>query len=135
MSLPEIQGESDYFKVTLGLRDHFDFGPILKANGIVPDDTILYDLEKIKYAITSVLNVQPMIVCFILKDSDVQYLSQMQVCLSKQFELVDCAFEAVELVNIVRDNTPQETQCQPNLPIHYPTIRYSKIVQNSINKN
>ena len=70
-----------------------------------------------------------MIVCFILKDSDVQYLSQMQICLSKNFELVDCAFEAVELVNIVVDNTPQETQCQPGLPIQYPTIHYSAAVE------
>lgn len=134
LSLPQIKSESDYFNLTLGLRDHFDFGPILKANGIVPDDTLLYDLDKIKYAIKSVLNVEPMIVCYILKDSDVQYLSQMQICLSKQFELVDCAFEAVELVNIVVDNTPQETQCQQGIPIHYPTIRYSDTIK-SIIKN
>lgn len=95
----------------------------------MPDDTILYDLDKVKYAIKSILNVEPMIVCYILKDSDVQYLSQMQICLSKQFELVDCAFDAVELVNIVVDNTPQETQCQHGIPIHYPTIRYSDSVR------
>lgn len=125
-NLPNINSESDYFNVTLGLRNHFDFGPILKASNIVPDDVVLYDLDKIKGAIKSVLNVEPMIVCYILKDSDVQYLSQMQICLSKSFELVDCAFEAVELVNIVKDNTPQETQCQEGIPIHYPTIKYNK---------
>lgn len=126
IGLPDIKTESDYFNVTLGLRNHFDFGPILKASNIVPDDVQLYDLNKIKEAIKSVLNVEPMIVCYIEKDSDVQYLSQMQICLSKQFELVDCAFESVELVNIVRDNTPQQTQCQHGLPIHYPTIRYKR---------
>ncbi len=47
LSLPQIKNESDYFNFTLGLRDHFDFGPILKAGGIVPDDTLLYDLDKI----------------------------------------------------------------------------------------
>ena len=109
----------------MGLRDHFDFGPILKASNIVPDDVNLYDLSKIKDAIKTVLNVEPMIVCYILKDSNVQYLSQMQVCLDKSFELTDCAFEAVELVNIARDNTPQETQCQDALPVHYPKIKYN----------
>lgn len=132
--MPQIKNESDYFNFTLGLRDHFDFGPILKAGGIVPDDTLLYDLDKIKYAIKSVLNVEPMIVCYILKDSDVQYLSQMQICLSKEFELVDCAFQAVELVNIMVDNEPQETQCQHTMPVHYPTIHYSKSVE-FFNKN
>jgi len=70
-----------------------------------------------------------MIVCYILKDSDVQYLSQMQICLSKEFELVDCAFQAVELVNIMIDNEPQETQCQSTMPVHYPTIHYSESVE------
>ena len=134
LSLPQVQGEVNYFNFTLGLRNHFDFGPILKANGIVPSDTVLYDLHDVKKAITSVLGVEPMIVCYILKDSDVQYLSQMQICLSKEFELVDCAFEAVELVNIVVDNTPQETQCQYSLPIQYPTFQYSKLVQNALVK-
>jgi ribonuclease T2 len=123
IGLNGITDESDYFNTTLALRDHFDFGPILKGNSIVPDDTILYDLDKIKHTINSVLGVEPMLVCFILRDSDVQYLSQMQICLSKEFELVDCAFEAVELVNIAVDNQPQETQCQHGLPVHYAKIR------------
>lgn len=125
LSLPEIQSESDYFNVSLSLRTKYDFGPILKANSIQPDDTLLYDLNKIRFSLKSVLNVEPMIVCYVLRDSDVQYLSQMQVCLSKNFELVDCAFEAVELVNIAKNNSPQETQCQPGIPIHYPTIKYA----------
>lgn len=70
-----------------------------------------------------------MIVCYVLKNSDVQYLSQMQVCLNKDLELVDCAFQAIELANIVKDNKPQEIQCQPNIPIHYPTIKYAKSVK------
>lgn len=66
-----------------------------------------------------------MIVCYVLKDSDVQYLSQMQVCLNKQFQLVDCAFEAIELITIMSDNEPQQIECLPNMPIHYPTIKYA----------
>ena len=123
--MPQIQNESDYFNVTLGLRDFFDFGPILRASGVVPDDTMLYDLDKIRYAIKSVLNVEPLIVCYVLKDSDVQYLSQMQICITKDFELVDCAVEFVEIVKISVDNTPQEIECQPGIPVHYPTIKYT----------
>ena len=125
IGMPEIRSESDYFNVTLGLRVLYDFGPVLERFSIVPDDTLLVDLGKIKNAIKSVLKVEPMIVCFVLKDSDIQYLSQMQVCLSKHFELVDCQFEAIELAMIMKDNEPQEIQCQPDVPIHYPTIKYA----------
>lgn len=129
LGLEHIKNESDYFSISLGLRNEFDFGPVLKKSAIVPDDTLLYDIDKIRYAIKKELKVEPMIVCYILKDSDVQYLSQMQVCLSKQFELVDCEFQAVELVNITKSNVPQETQCQPGMPVHYPTIKYSHMIR------
>jgi ribonuclease I len=124
LGLPQVTSESDYFNLSLALRAEFDFGPILRKSNIQPDDTLLYDLNKIKFAIQSQLNVEPMLVCYVLRDSDVQYLSQMQICLSKQLELVDCAFEAIEIVQIFKDNTPQEIQCQSGLPIHYPTIKY-----------
>lgn len=126
LALPQVKTESDYFNISLALRDQFDFGPVLQASGIVPDDTILYDLNKIEHAVQSVMNVKPMMVCYILKDSDVQYFSQMQVCVSKSFELVDCATKAVEPSVITKNNEPQETQCSYNIPVHYPTIKYSQ---------
>ena len=123
LGMPEIRSESDYFNVTLGLRVLYDFGPVLERYSIVPDDTLLIDLGKIKNAIKSVLKVEPMIVCFVLKDSDIQYLSQMQVCMSKQFELVDCLFEPDKILD---SNKAQEIQCQPDIPIIYPTIKHVK---------
>jgi len=125
LGLPQIKSESDYFNLTLGLRDDYDFGSILELKSIVPDDTLLLDVDKVKNAIRSQLNVEPMLVCYVLKDSDIQYLSQMQICLSKSFELVDCQFEAIELAKIMRDNQAQEIECQPGMPVHYPTIHYA----------
>jgi hypothetical protein len=90
----------------------------------VPDELQLYDVDAMKNAIRRVLNVEPMLTCYVLRDSDVQYLSQMQVCLSKSYELVECADEALELTKISVDNTPQETTCQSGIPIHYPVIKY-----------
>lgn len=124
LGLPQVTCESDYFNVSLNLRTLYDFGPVLKSNGIVPDDTNLYNLNKIELAVTSVLGVKPLIVCDIQKDSDVQYLSQMQVCVSKELKLVDCAFKAVEPAQIMYDNAAQETQCNPALPVHYPVIKH-----------
>lgn len=121
----DINTESDYFNVTLGLRNHFDFGLILKASNIVPDDKKLYDLSDIKEAIKSVLNVEPSVDCYVLQDSNVQYISQMQICLSKTFDLVDCGgSQSAKSARVVRDtSSPQETQCLNDLPVHYPVIK------------
>jgi ribonuclease T2 len=128
LDLPQIRSELDYFNITLNLRDSYDFGPVLSQLSIVPSDTLLYDTNKIRFAIKNILKVEPLLVCYVLKDSEVQYFSQMQVCLSKDFQLVDCSFQAVEFANIVVDNEPQETQCQDSMPIHYPTIHYAQVL-------
>ena len=127
LGLPQVSGESDYFNLTLSLRAHYQFGVLLAGAGITPDDTQMYDLEKIRFALQSTLGVTPFLVCYVEKDADLQYFSQMQICLSKQFELVDCATEAVEPALIMKDNQAQETQCQNGIPVHYPTIKHSRI--------
>jgi ribonuclease T2 len=129
--LPEIKSESDYFNLTLGLRDHYDFGEALRGYEVVPDDTVMYDVDKIETALSSVLGVKPLLTCYVEKDADVQYLSQMQICLSKKFELVDCSTLAVEPALVARDNAAQETACQRGMPVHYPTIKYAVSLQES----
>jgi ribonuclease I len=124
LGLRDIYNESDYFNRTLNLRNTYDFGPYLKAGSVVPDDTILYDVSKIENAVKSKLNVVPWLTCYILKDSKVQYLSQMQICMDIKFQIIECNDAWVELSMIQYDNTPQETKCNPNLPIHYPTLKY-----------
>lgn len=129
LGLPNISDESGYFNTTLGLRDHFDFGPILKGSSIVPDDTKLYDLDEMKSAIKNVLGVEPGLTCYVLRSSHKQYLSQMQICLSKTYEQMDCVpTDSIDMleINNLRDDVskPQQTDCQHGIPIHYPTIEY-----------
>lgn len=128
LGLPTISNESDYFNTTLGLRDHFDFGPILKGSAIVPDDDKLYDLDLMKAAIKNVLGVEPGLTCYVLKNSHKQYLSQMQICLSKTYEQIDCAPASINMLDLVtkaNENKPQQIDCQQGIPIHYPTIEYN----------
>jgi ribonuclease T2 len=135
LGLPQIKSEFDYFNTTLGLRDHYDFGPMLAGANVVPDDTIMYDLDKIESAITKTLGIRPLLTCYVEKDADVQYFSQMQICISKQFELVDCQTLAVEPALIARDNSAQETTCQRGMPVHYPTIKYAQSGASKLNFN
>lgn len=123
LGLPGISDESGYFNRTLGLRDHFDFGPILTGSKIIPDDENLYDLSKVKAAITSVLGVEPGLTCYVLRNDNKQYLSQMQICLNKQYEQINCAERSIDLLKVA-SKAPQQTDCQPGIPIHYPTINH-----------
>lgn len=139
IGLPDVHDESGYFNVSLGLRDHFDFGPMLKANEIVPDDDKTYDLTNLKQSVKSLLNVTPFAVCYWDKEKNVQYLSQMQICLSKEFDLVECKSGHVDMLELRpsqslvkghsqvpknNNNDVVEIPCHDNLPIHYPSIKH-----------
>ena len=54
--LDNVKDEFDYFNVALNLRKKFDFGPILAEQSIIPHDTMLYDMKKIKNAIIFSIN-------------------------------------------------------------------------------
>ena len=135
LGLPEIRDQKDYFNVSLNLHRKFDFGPILRAKKFVPDDTNLYSLEKISEAIFEHLRVKPMLVCYFVKESNVQYLSQMQVCLSKEYSVIDCdpadqvqIFQSLQS-HMLKTNSGlldsvREVPCVRNVPVHYPTIKH-----------
>lgn len=120
----QIKNQDDYFSVSLGLRDKFDFGPILAEANIIPSDTLLYSLDNILNAIQAKLGVRPLTTCFIQKDSNIQIFSQMQICFDKDFSLIDCRDQVLELAKIAVDNTPQETGCSHTRPISYPIIKH-----------
>lgn len=126
--MPPISDESDYFKTSLDLRDKFDFGPILQGNGIVPDDDKLYDLDDMTSAIKKVLGVDPGLTCYVIKGESKQYLSQMQICLSKTFEQMECVERSIDMLEINSVKATQ-TDCQHGIPVHYPTIHYTPAVR------
>ncbi len=47
----------------------------------------------------------------------------MQICFDKTMRLIECSTDVVELVNVVKDNEPQQTTCLSHLPVSYPTIK------------
>ena len=118
---PFVSDESDYFNITLGLRSHFDLAQILKASNVVPDDQNDYELDKIKYALSSVLSVPSYISCQVPKNADYQYLSSIQICLDLNFDITECGGGGS-----VSSRAGEETQCRENLPVRYPTIRYHR---------
>ncbi len=116
--MPQIKSEIDYFNVSLQLRNKFDFGRILTASSIVADDKKNYDLSLIKMAIKKATKVEPLVECY--RSGDGQYIVEMQICLSKDFEPIECGSSS----NFVKkgDIRDQETQCSDNIPVRYPII-------------
>lgn len=121
LTLPQIKNELDYFNQSLALRQKFDFGTFLKASQVIPDDNLNYDLAKIKFAIKRAINVEPQVECYI--SGDVQYMAQMQICLSKQFELVECATKSKSNIRMLGGPRTEEMECRDGVPVRYPVIK------------
>ena len=111
LTLPQIKSESDFFNTTLSLRQKFDFGNILALSSIVPDNEENYDLDKIKFAIKRAVKFDPVVVCYM--SNDLQYLVEMHICLSKDFQVVECASKFLR----------SEQPCRHGVPVRYPKIR------------
>ena len=97
------------------MRDVYDFGKILEKNSILPNDEATYDLKQIKSAITNELNIAPKIECYM--QDNVQYIVEAQVCLSKEFKLVECNSKFSSFMK------QPEQPCKDGIPVRYPVIR------------
>ena len=121
ISLPQITSESGYFNVSLELRKKFDFGRMLNDSSIVADDAKDYDLSAIKAAIRQVTGVEPLVECY--RSGDVQYIVEMQICLSKTFAPIECGSSKAGLRKKRNTHTQSESPCVNGLPVRYPTIK------------
>ena len=91
----------------------FNFGPILERAQIIPSDTNAYDTDAIRESVSDALKVNPLIDCFYDKSEDKQYVSQMQVCFSINFELNECPKNNRE-INF--DGAISEGPCRDGVP-------------------
>lgn len=108
--MEQVKDEHDYFEVTLGLHDKYDFGKILSKNGIVPSDSKGYTLEEITDAIEGELKVKPLITCENQGKKD--FIAEMQICLDKNLEVRECV------------HATDGGKCNNGAPIYYPIIHW-----------
>ena len=119
--MKQVTNERDYFQVTLGLREKFDFGVLLEKSSIVPSDSKSYELAAIISGIKLALKFSPLVSCYLDEESNKQYLAEMQVCLSKDLTLIDCS------MNDKHSSVPTmlratEQACSSKMPIYYPVL-------------
>ncbi len=124
LSLKQIRNERDYFQITLGLREKYDFGVLLEKLSIVPDDNKGYELEEIISGIRTSINFEPVVYCYVDQESNKQFLAEMQVCLNRNFEVIECTSqEKRSLTTMVRAT---EQVCNSNMPVFYPVLNWLK---------
>lgn len=124
LSLSQVTDEKDYFTTTLNLRKEYDFGAILSKASIIPGDSKSYGLTAIEEAIKKALNVEPIISCY-SKDNK-QYIAEMQVCLDKKLDLIDCKLAKGQ----GKLGYSSEKPCSSKAEVFYPPVRGQQVVFN-----
>ncbi len=115
--------QTDYFKVTLVMREEYDFGAILEQNGVVPMDDTPYKLSDFIDAFKNSLQVEPVMACFTQNSTNKQYLGEMHICMDKTYHLINCQNPPRSRLN--KRNVVDgigESPCTNESPIYYPSI-------------
>nr|UTK45931.1 ribonuclease Oy-like protein [Crepidula fornicata] len=89
--LPALNTEMAYFNTTLGLHFHYNISKILMESGIIPIDDRAYKAEDILDVLKKNLGFYPSISCVKDKNTEKYYLEQVEICLTKTFQLTDCS--------------------------------------------
>ncbi|XP_076441681.1 ribonuclease Oy-like [Babylonia areolata] len=90
-SLPALKDEVHYFNVTMNLHAHYNLSLTLKNGNIVPADDRTYKATDVLEALHQELGVYPNIACVRDKKNGKFYLEQIEMCMTKEFQLADCA--------------------------------------------
>lgn len=124
LSLSQVTNEKDYFTTTLDLRKKYDFDGILAKASILPDDSKSYELNDIEEAISNALNVEPIVTCY--NKNGKQYIAEMQVCLDKSLDLIECkSVQGKAMLSYSSENP-----CNSETKIFYPSITKQKVIFN-----
>ena len=124
LSLSEVANEKDYFTTTLNLRKEYNFDTILSKASITPDDNKPYKLNDIEEAIKKALKVEPIVSCY--SQDNKQYIAEMQVCLDRNLELIECK-SAQDKGHVAYSS---EKPCSTKNEVYYPAIKGQRVIFN-----
>ncbi|KAL1501427.1 hypothetical protein ABEB36_006747 [Hypothenemus hampei] len=86
--LPLLDSVTNYFRMGLKWNRDYDIASILSKEGIEPGNS--YDVATIYNAIKNSINKEPSIQCVIDKETKESYISEIRICLDKNFQVIDC---------------------------------------------
>ncbi|KAB0381136.1 hypothetical protein FD755_008920 [Muntiacus reevesi] len=89
--LDALNSQWKYFSKSLDLYKELALSSVLQKLGIEPSTDRYYQVSDIRDALVSVYKVVPKVQCFLLeKGQEVQLLGQMELCFSKDLQLLNC---------------------------------------------
>lgn len=85
-----IPDEFTYFKTALNLYKKYNITSILGNSGIIPNTYTSYKSDDFCNAVENSLNTVPVVTCIYDKISTHHYLLQIEICVDKDFNTIDC---------------------------------------------
>lgn len=129
-SISQFCNEYHYFKGTLALHNKFNLTRILANSGIVPSTRHYQDTD-----LLMAMQKNSEFQCYYDKTTGIQFLSSIQICLSKSLQWIDCpSYATVSKERHVRSNAHTHYDnmllqhfhmirtCSDTVPIVYPKI-------------
>lgn len=97
-SLEAMGSELLYFEKGLELNARFNLLQILNKGSISPSNSTSYKLPDIRKVIEAGTNSSIKMQCIFSKDKSEQALIQVEICLDKNFDTIDCAAEKLRFI-------------------------------------
>ncbi|XP_052429316.1 ribonuclease T2 isoform X1 [Carassius gibelio] len=123
-----LNSQHKYFSKALELYKKFNLTNVLESNRIVPSEQQHYTLDEVETAITSFYNVKTKIQCVHpVKGDQVQILGQIEICVDRDFQLIDCQKSIEEIcsndIPAVSVSGQSELRvCDHSTPVYYPPV-------------
>lgn len=122
-----LNSQHKYFSKALELYSKFNLTNVLKNNRIVPSEQH-YTLDEVETAITSFYNVKTKIQCVHPgKGGQVQILGQIEICVDRDFQLIDCEKSTEEIWSndiptVAVGGQSELSVCDHSMPVYYPPV-------------
>uniref|UniRef100_A0A671PF12 Ribonuclease T2-like n=1 Tax=Sinocyclocheilus anshuiensis TaxID=1608454 RepID=A0A671PF12_9TELE len=122
-----LNSQHKYFSKALELNLKYDLNSVLKNNKIVPSEEY-YTLDQVETAITSFFGVKPKIQCVHPgKGGQVQTLGQIELCVDRDFQLIDCEKSTKEIWSnaipeVLVGGQSDLSVCDHSVPVYYPPV-------------
>jgi ribonuclease T2 len=88
--IASLQGEYNFFNQALKLNQRYDILSLLKKLNVVPKSDYVYQYSTMLAAMEKALGGKVKIQCFYNKATKTQYIEQVEMCLDKSFNAMDC---------------------------------------------
>ncbi|KAK2154596.1 hypothetical protein LSH36_264g04045 [Paralvinella palmiformis] len=119
-SVSKFNNEYHYFKGTLDLHTKFNLTRFLEERGILPSSVHDYQYTDLLKA----LQKKTVLSCYHDKTTRVQFLSSIEICLSKSLQWIDCPSSTATMTRkeMMNYRIVHAHPCSDIVPIMYPRM-------------